>query len=128
MGVVEYLKKLSSDQGLCRIEAVYLEVGDLAHVDPRQLRYSFKIASEGTVAEDSRLYIRRKGAAIRCSKCGRESKFQLLKSLTDFELKCPFCGSPDVEIDKGRELLLKRVKGVKEKMDGQIAWSDRQGP
>lgn len=111
MGVVDFLQQLSREKGLSRVDAVYLEVGDLAHIDPRQLRYSFKIASQGTVAEKSRIYIRRKRVILKCAKCGKENKFQLMESLSDFSLKCPFCGSPDVEIDKGKELLLKRVRG-----------------
>ena len=116
--VVEYLKKLSADQGICRIKSVHLEIGDIAHIDPRQLRYSFKIASEGTIAEGSRLYIKRRGVLIKCNKCGKSSKFKLLKNLADFELKCPLCGCQDVDIDKGQELVLKRVMGVKEKQQG----------
>jgi hydrogenase nickel incorporation protein HypA/HybF len=110
MSVVDFLKQLSKEKGLTKVEAVYLEVGDMAYVDPAQLRYSFKIASQGTVAEKSRLYIKRRKVVLRCTKCGRENEFRL-ESLSDFRWKCPCCGSPDVEIDKGKELLLKRVKG-----------------
>jgi hydrogenase nickel incorporation protein HypA/HybF len=111
MSVVEYLQNLAKDQGMKRIDAVFLEVGELTHVDPRQLRESFKIASQGTVAEGSRVYVKRKLLSLKCTKCGRENKIELKDAITDYSLKCSFCGSTDVEIDKGRELLLKRVKG-----------------
>ena len=112
--VVDYLQKLSKDQGMTKIDSVYLELGDFTHIDPKQLRYSFNIVSKGTVAEGSRLYIKRRRVILRCTKCGKEVQFKLMESLSDFELKCTFCGSTDVEIDKGRDLLLKRVKGCRQ--------------
>jgi hydrogenase nickel incorporation protein HypA/HybF len=113
VSVVDYLKNLAKEQGLRRIDAVFLEVGELTHVDPRQLRESFKIASQGTVAEGSKVYVKRRSLSLKCAKCGRESKINLKEAITDYSLKCSSCGSTDVEIDKGRELLLKRVKGSK---------------
>jgi hydrogenase nickel incorporation protein HypA/HybF len=113
MSVVEYLQNLAKDQGMKRIDAVFLEVGELTHVDPRQLRESFKIASQGTVAEGSKVYVKRRLVSLKCTKCGKENKIELKDTITDYSLKCSFCGSTDVEIDKGRELLLRRVKGSK---------------
>jgi len=111
--IVEYLQKLAEERGMGKIDAVFLEIGDMAHIEPRQLRYSFKIASQGTVAEGSRVYIKRRKVVLRCTKCGKENQFRLMDSLSDFSMKCEFCGSTEVEIDKGRELMLKRVKGCK---------------
>ena len=86
-------------------------MGELTYVNPRQLRESFKIASQGTVVEGSKVYVKRRLVSLKCTKCGKESKLELKDAITDYSLKCSFCGSTDVEIDKGRELLLKRVKG-----------------
>jgi len=113
ISLVAYLQDLATSQGLRRIDAIYLEVGELTHVEPRQLKEAFKIASQGTLAEKSRVYIRRKRLGLRCAKCGRETKFEPKETLVDYTFKCAHCGSSDVEIDKGRELLLRRVRGSK---------------
>lgn len=112
-GVVEYLERLAREQGMARILEIHLEIGDMAHIDPRQLRYSLAMVSHGTVAEGAKVRMRRRKVTLRCKRCGKAGGFKLMESLSDFELKCPHCGSPDVEIDKGRELMLTRVKGSK---------------
>lgn len=112
-GVVEYLKRLAGEHGMARICEIHLEIGDMAHVDPRQLRYSLAMVSKGTVAEGAKVCIRRRKVVLKCLKCGCVSGFKLMESLNDFELKCPRCKSLDVEIDKGRELMLTRVRGSK---------------
>jgi len=111
--VVDFLQRLSKEQGMSRIDAIFLEIGEMTHVDPRQLRYSLKMVSQGTVAEKSKVYIRRSGIVLRCRKCGKESRLKLMDAITDYTLKCAACGSSDVDIDKGRELVLKRIRGSK---------------
>ena len=111
--IVDYLQKLSKENGMTRIKSVFIEIGDMTHIDPKQLRYSFRFVSKGTVVEGSRIYIKRRRVVLRCTKCGKEVQFKLMDTLSDFSLKCVFCGSTEVEIDKGRELMLKRVTGCR---------------
>jgi hydrogenase nickel insertion protein HypA len=85
----------------------------MAHVDPRQLRFSLAMVSKGTVVEGAKVHIRRRRVSLKCQRCGCVSGFKLMESLNDFELRCPRCKSSDVEIEKGRELMLTRVKGSK---------------
>jgi hydrogenase nickel incorporation protein HypA/HybF len=111
--IVDFLQRLSKEQEMNRIDAIFLEIGEMTHVDPRQLRYSLKMVSQGTVAEKSKVYIRRSGIMFRCRKCGKESRLKMMDAITDYSLKCTACGGADVDIDKGRELVLKRIKGSK---------------
>jgi len=111
--IIEYLEHLAKEQGLRRVDAVFLEVGEMTHIDPRQLRGALKMISEGTVAEKSRVYIRRRRIALSCSACGKESGLEVCDTISDYRLICPLCGSADVRLSRGRELLLKRVRGVR---------------
>jgi hydrogenase nickel incorporation protein HypA/HybF len=111
--VVDFLQKYSKEQGLNRIDAIFLEIGEMTHVDPSQLRYSLKMVSEGTVAEKSKVYIKRSGVVLRCRKCGKCSRLKIMNTITDYSIKCIACGSVDVDVDKGRELVLKRIRGSK---------------
>ena len=111
--VVDFLDKLAKEQGLSRIDEVFIEIGEMTHIDPRQLRFSLKIASDGTVAEKSKFFIKRKKVVIKCKKCGRESRLGTKEMISEYSIKCPLCGNGEVDIDQGREMVLKRVKGAK---------------
>ncbi|MGQ9759321.1 MAG: hydrogenase maturation nickel metallochaperone HypA [Candidatus Methanomethylicaceae archaeon] len=111
LSVVDYLERLGREQEIKKIEAVYFEIGGMTHVDPAQFRFSFKLASEGTIAEGSRVYIKKVNPILKCKSCGKEVKIEV-GNIGTFLFKCPSCGGR-LEIQKGRELTLKRVKGTK---------------
>lgn len=107
--VVEYLEDLSREQGLKKIDAVYIEIGGMTHVDPVQFRFSFKLVCKGTAAEGCRLYIRKRSPILKCEECKKEVRINI-KDLGSVSFRCPSCGG-NLKIERGRELLLKRVKG-----------------
>ncbi|MDI9644103.1 MAG: hydrogenase maturation nickel metallochaperone HypA [Candidatus Verstraetearchaeota archaeon] len=111
--LIECIEKVAKENGLSSVKEVHLEVGEMTHVDPRQLKFCLKVVSQNTVAEESRIYIKRKGPVIRCKGCGLVSRLKRSKELAGFSMSCPSCGSDEVELEEGRELLLKRIKGVK---------------
>lgn len=113
MNVVDFLVKLAGEQNLSEISAAFIEIGEMTHIDPRQLKFSLKMASEGTIVHGCRYYVRSRKATIKCKKCGKESGLEKKDAISQYELKCPACGCADVEFEKGRELTLKRVKGTK---------------
>jgi len=85
----------------------------MTHIDPRQLKYSLRMASEGTPAQECKFYVKKGRASIKCNGCGKSSVLGTKYMISQYELKCPKCGGLDVEIEKGRELVLKRVRGSK---------------
>lgn len=111
--VVDYAQKVAGENGLSKICELHLEVGDMTHIDPWQLRYCISMVMKGTAVEGAKIRIKRRKVSLKCKACGRVSSLKLVKSIGDFELKCPRCGSQEVEIDKGRELTLTRIKGTK---------------
>lgn len=101
-----------------RVVEVNLEIGELTVINPHQLRYSFKLLSEGTIAEGAKLRIRRVKAQILCNTCGYrggipriEGEFHLYPMLPP--VACPKCGSTDIEVIKGRECNVKNIKITK---------------
>ncbi len=109
LSVIDFLEGLSREQGFKKIEAIHIEIGGMTHVDPVQFRFSLKLVSKGTIAEGSRVYIRKKEPVLKCNSCGKEVRLDV-KDIGTFTLRCPSCGG-ELKIEKGRELLLKRVKG-----------------
>jgi hydrogenase nickel incorporation protein HypA/HybF len=83
-----------------RIETIELKVGHLRQVVPDALAFAFTLVSEGTVAEGAQLVMEEVPAAGVCRACGAESEFD------GFPLACHGCGSLDVELLRGEELLV----------------------
>ncbi len=83
-----------------RLATVELKVGHLRQVVPDALAFAFTLVSEGTEAESAELVMEEVPAAGVCRVCGVESE------LPGFPLACARCGSLDVELVRGEELLV----------------------
>lgn len=116
--LIQYVSDVAKKNGMVEIKEMHIEVGEMTHIDPRQLKFCIKIASQNTVAERSRIYIRRRMPVLRCSKCGVSSELKRGENLSDYSMACPSCGSQDVELERGKELVLKRIKGIKKEAPG----------
>jgi hydrogenase nickel incorporation protein HypA/HybF len=83
-----------------RIERVEVHVGHLRQVVPASLIFAFDLVTRGTVAEGADLVITGVPAEGRCRACGADG------ALPAFPLLCAWCGSADVEVVRGEELLV----------------------
>jgi hydrogenase nickel incorporation protein HypA/HybF len=75
-------------------------VGGLRQVVPASLAFAFELVTRGTAAEGAELVIAEVPVAGRCRTCGAEG------ALPSFPLLCAGCGSADVEVVRGEELLV----------------------
>jgi hydrogenase nickel incorporation protein HypA/HybF len=82
-----------------RIEAIEVKVGHLRQVVPDALEFAFTLVSEGTLAEGAALQLEHIPAVGVC-RCGTSTEFD------GFPLACGACGSLDVELVRGEELLV----------------------
>ena len=87
-----------------RVAVVEVEVGRLRQVVPGALELAFELVAQGTVAEGARLDLHEVPAAGRCRDCGAHSEFE------SFPLACTACGSWQVEITRGEELLVEALE------------------
>lgn len=85
------------------VAAVNLRVGSLSGVLPDAMRFCFDVVSAGTPLAGARLQIDEPQGVARCRSCAEEFV------LADLILLCP-CGSADVEVLSGRELMLMSVE------------------
>ncbi|HEV2770588.1 MAG TPA: hydrogenase maturation nickel metallochaperone HypA [Solirubrobacteraceae bacterium] len=83
-----------------RVTRVEVKVGHLRQVVPDSLRFSFELVAHGTPVEGAELVMEEVPAAGACRQCGQESE------LAGFPLACPACGSLDLELLRGEELLV----------------------
>ena len=88
--------------GAMPVTTVRLRVGRLAGVVPDAMRFCFELVTAGTPLEGARLEFDRPDGRGRCRTCGAEFV------LADLILLCS-CGSADVEVLAGRELVVASV-------------------
>ncbi len=85
------------------VKRLEIAVGRLSGVHCDSLRFAFNLLSPGTIAEGAELSIREPSAISRCRQCGTSTE------ITEMVIDCPLCGSPEIAIEKGRELLLESI-------------------
>lgn len=91
--------------GPARVSAVHLEVGRLSGVLPDAMRFCFGLVTEGTTLAGARLDISEPCGRARCRDCGAEFDVDDPLVLCD-------CGSADVELSGGQDLLVRSVEVV----------------
>ena len=85
-----------------RVTSVTLEIGTLSGVVADSVRFCFDLVTVGTVLEGASLDIREPEGRARCERCDLEF------GVSDLLLLCG-CGSADVRIVSGDQLLIKSV-------------------
>jgi hydrogenase nickel incorporation protein HypA/HybF len=85
------------------VSRVEVSVGHLRQVVPSALSFAFELVSQGTAVDGAELVLNVIPAAGRCRQCGTESV------LDGFPLLCATCGSADVELTRGEELLVESL-------------------
>jgi hydrogenase nickel incorporation protein HypA/HybF len=83
-----------------RVTRVHMKVGHLRQVVPSALAFGFGLLAEGTPVEGAELEMEQVPAEGRCRGCGTQSR------LASFPLQCEGCGSFDLKILKGEELIV----------------------
>lgn len=103
-GLFDTLEETAREHQARKITLVRLKVGQLAGVVPDLLESAFDTFKKGTIAGEARLEIEKVPARLRCRDCGGER----LDEEGDFA--CLACGSRNVELLEGRELLVERIE------------------
>jgi hydrogenase nickel incorporation protein HypA/HybF len=93
-----------------RITRVALAIGRLSGVNPDAMRFAFQMLAPGTVVQEAELSIAEPKATCACRHCGARAEVDELLA------RCPACGSEEVSIEGGRDLLLQSID-VEEQTD-----------
>ena len=105
LSIAESVVRIASRQADGRrVTKVQMKVGYLRQVVPSALAFSFELLAEGTPVEGAGLEMEQVPAEGRCRVCGKESR------MDTFPLQCAGCGSIDLEILKGEELLVESLE------------------
>jgi hydrogenase nickel incorporation protein HypA/HybF len=104
-GMMHIIGRKARENGLDRIVAVRLKVGELRGFDSRQLALCFEMLSEASVAAGARLSIDKVPPRCRCRTCSQ------IWAVVRFCFQCPSCGGSDAEIVAGREFYIESLEG-----------------
>ena len=86
------------------VKRVRLRVGRLQGVVPAVFDQAWEMVSEGTSASGSRVELVDVPVEVRCRACGQDTE------AAEGPFSCGQCGSPDVEIVSGDELVVEEVE------------------
>ncbi len=128
--LIEYMRQ----EGIKRILSVEITYGEVMELEPDIFEEALRILSENSPLKGVELDLREEKASFGCNSCGAEWSFEeahkmlndalgvleepgdvlesplhFLPDLAPALLKCPRCGSRDIELKSGRELKITRV-------------------
>lgn len=101
--IIDRIEDLCREEGGAMAEAVHLSVGGLSGVDPVALEYALPIAAVDTALAETVWDVKPIRATVQCRSCGISSVPD------DVFAVCGACGSMDVEVIAGREMLIDSV-------------------
>jgi hydrogenase nickel incorporation protein HypA/HybF len=99
------IESVTDRLGDARVVAVTLEIGRLSGVVADSVRFCFELCAEGTTLEGARLDIVDVPGLAHCRACQRDLE------LADLIPLCT-CGSTDLDIVSGQQLVIKQVEVV----------------
>lgn len=100
----EILEEKAKEKKAKKITLVKLQVGALSGVVPEFLKTAFDIYKKDTIADEAELKIEKISLKVQCQKCLAE----MVKN--DFVFICDECGSRELKILCGTELLLEKIE------------------
>ncbi len=102
------------EQKAKNIISVDIEIGELTSFNAEQVEFWLEEIFKKTQAEDAKIQIRKIHSRLKCRDCQWQGK---MNSKDDplyyplfFTFRCPECDSSSLEIEKGKECLIRRIK------------------
>ena len=113
-GVVEAVERRAQGR---RVKRLRLRVGTMHRVVPEAFDQAFEMAATGSVAQDAEVDLIFLPVRTACKSCGAETESD------DFVPLCQRCGSADVDIVGGQELMLESLEYaelLQERVDDEV--------
>lgn len=98
--LVEEVESILKSSNGSRVVRIHLKIGKLTAVVPDVLLFMFEAIVPGTKLEGAKLTMEEVELRAKCKACGAED------DILEIGFFCGSCGSADVDIIAGRELLI----------------------
>ncbi|HEY5292408.1 MAG TPA: hydrogenase maturation nickel metallochaperone HypA [Burkholderiales bacterium] len=102
--VLQIVEEAVRREGLRRVRAVWLEIGQLSSIEPEAMRFCFDVAARDSVAEGARLEIAVTAGAAWCIECSDRV------ALAELGAACPRCGGYQLRVTEGAEMRVKELE------------------
>lgn len=102
----DIVEDVARRNGAQRVDAVRVELGALACVEPEALRFCFDASMQGSVAEGARLEIAVTPGEAWCMPCSRTVP------LARRGEPCPACGSYQLQVSRGDDMRVTEIEVV----------------
>lgn len=102
--MLQIIEDTARKQGFTRVKTIWLEIGQLACVEPESLRFAFDVVARGSIAQQARLEIVEKAGQGQCVKCSLEIPLAALYQA------CPGCGSYEIRVTGGDGMRVKELE------------------
>lgn len=103
-GVLQLIEDAAREQKFSRVNAVWLEIGELAGVEVESLRFCFDAVTRDSVAQGAELRIVAVPGAGWCAQCANAVP------LSEVFGACPQCGALQVRVTGGTQLRVKELE------------------
>ena len=103
-GLLSEIGRVAAAHGADELTKIVIAIGPLSGVEPQLLERAFSVARVGTVAHRASLQIETSPVTVWCKTCEIETK------VASNALLCGTCGTWQVQLKSGDELLLKRLE------------------
>jgi len=100
LSLLQEVERIAREEHASEVLRVTVAVGALSGVEAQALETCFPLVAEGSMAAKAELTIMRLPTEVECRACGAKDAAELPM------LSCPACGSIDVDVVQGRELLI----------------------
>jgi len=122
---VSAASQIAEKEGLKEVTEIVIKLGELQQIEPAL--FSFALSQLKTaILRNTKFRIEKDLAELKCRVCGRkwtsatagldeETKetIHFIPEVAHAYIRCPECGSPDFEIERGRGVWIESVKGVR---------------
>ena len=102
--VLQIVQEAARREGVSRVSALWLEVGQLSSVEPEAMRFCFDAVARGSIAADARLEILVAPGRAWCNACATSI------ALTALGEACPHCGGYDLRITDGEQMRVREME------------------
>ncbi len=103
-GVLQIMEAQAKAQNFKRVKTVWLEIGELSHVDPEAIAFCFDAVTRGSIADGAKLEIVRTPGQAWCHDCAEQVD---VRSLAD---PCPKCNGHKVQVTSGDDMRVKELE------------------
>ena len=102
--VLQIVQQAARREGLRRVHALWLEIGQLASVEPEAMRFCFEAVARDSVAAGARLEIVATTGRAWCETCAESVELAALGEA------CPDCGGYRLRVTDGTQMRVQQME------------------